>query len=122
MAILTGYLPMEQGVACYAALRQHADTAVATGDNRTQDQIMADTLVERVTGQARAIDVNVELQLTMPLDSLINRTNASAAVVTYARIKKLMIGCWMIHDLSAGKNTPKCTFMSSSDARDLEKM
>lgn len=81
MAILTGYLPMEQGVACYAALRQHADTAVATGDKRTQDQIMADTLVERVTGQARAIDVNVELQLMMPLDSLINRTNASAAVI-----------------------------------------
>jgi hypothetical protein len=30
MAVLTGYLPVEQGVACYAALRQHADTAVAT--------------------------------------------------------------------------------------------
>ena len=36
MAILTGYLPVEQGIACYAALRQHADTAVATGDSRTR--------------------------------------------------------------------------------------
>jgi len=51
MAILTGYLPVEQGIACYAALRQHADTAVATGDSRTRDQIMADTVVERITGQ-----------------------------------------------------------------------
>ena len=49
-------------------------------------------------------------------------TNASAAVVAYARIKKLVIGCWMIYDLSARINIPKCTFMSSSDAGDLGKM
>jgi hypothetical protein len=49
-------------------------------------------------------------------------TNASAAVVAYARIKKLVIGCWMIHDLRARINIPKCRFMSSSDAEDLEKM
>jgi hypothetical protein len=78
MAILTGYLPMEQGIACYAALRQHADTRVARGDSRTRDQIMADTLVERVTGQGRATDVNVELQLLMPLDSLINKDKSGS--------------------------------------------
>ena len=49
-------------------------------------------------------------------------TNASAAVVAYPRIKKLVIGRCMIHDLSARINIPKCTFMSSSDAGDLEKM
>jgi hypothetical protein len=81
MAVLTGYLPVEQGIACYAALRQHADTAVATGDGRTRDQIMADTLVERITGQATAADVNVELQLMMPLDALINADDHSAAVI-----------------------------------------
>jgi hypothetical protein len=81
MAVLSGYLPVEQGIACYAALRHHADTAVATGDGRTRDQIMADTLMERITGQARATDVNVELQLLMPLDSLLNKENASAAVI-----------------------------------------
>ena len=69
MAVLTGYLPVEQGVACYAALRHHADTAVATGDGRSRDQIMADTLVERLTGQTHAADVNIELQLLMPLDT-----------------------------------------------------
>jgi hypothetical protein len=31
MAILTGYLPVEQAVACYAALRRYADTLVAAG-------------------------------------------------------------------------------------------
>ena len=81
MAILTGYLPVEQGIACYAALRKHADAAVAIGDGRTRDQIMADTLVERVTGQATAGDVNVELHLMMPLDALINPDDHSAAVI-----------------------------------------
>jgi Domain of unknown function (DUF222) len=81
MAVLTGYLPVEQGIACYAALRRHADTAVATGDSRTRDQIMADTLVERVTGQAAAGDVNVELQLMMPLDALISPDDPKAAMV-----------------------------------------
>ena len=54
MAVLTGYLPVEQGIACYAALQRHADGIVATGDTRTRGQIMADTLVERLTGQAAA--------------------------------------------------------------------
>jgi Domain of unknown function (DUF222) len=81
MAILTGYLPVEQGVACFAALRRHADTIVATGDDRTRDQIMADTLVERLTGQAAAGDLNIELQLMMPLDALIKPDDQSAAVI-----------------------------------------
>jgi len=81
MAILTGYLPVEQGIACYTALRQHADSTLAAGDQRTRDQIMADTLVERLTGQIRAADINVELQIMMPLDSLINSEDASAALI-----------------------------------------
>ena len=79
MAILSGYLPVEQGVACYTALRRHADSAVASGDDRTRDQIMADTLVERITGQATAADVKVELQIMMPLDALIDPSRNTAA-------------------------------------------
>jgi Domain of unknown function (DUF222) len=81
MAVLTGYLPVEQGIACYAALRRYADTAVATGDGRTRDQIMADTMVERLTGQAAAGDLNIELQLMMPLDALIKPDDRSAALI-----------------------------------------
>ncbi len=47
MAVLSALLPVEQGVACLAALRKFADSAVATGDGRSRDQVMADTLVER---------------------------------------------------------------------------
>jgi hypothetical protein len=72
MAMLSGYLPVEQGVACYAALRKHTDGLVAGGDGRSRDQIMADTMVERLTGQTTAADVNVELQIMMPLDALLD--------------------------------------------------
>jgi hypothetical protein len=71
MAVLSGLLPVEQGVACLAALRKHADSVVATGgDDRSRDQVMADTLVERLTGQARAGDVNVEVGIVIPVDAL----------------------------------------------------
>jgi hypothetical protein len=83
MAVLTGYLPVEQGVACLAALRRHTDRVKADGDPRSRDQIMADTLVARVTGQAAAADVNIELHLLMPLSSLLNPHDAAAEIAGY---------------------------------------
>lgn len=84
MAVLTGYLPVEQGVACLAALRQHTDGVVATGDDRTRDQIMADSLVERLTGQTRAQDVAVELQIVMPLEAVLDPDTSRTTTVTGA--------------------------------------
>ena len=72
MSLLTGYLPAEQGIACLKALQDHTDTTKAAGDARCRDQIMADTLVERITGQAHASDVNAELQIMMDLDTLLD--------------------------------------------------
>jgi hypothetical protein len=43
MSVLGGLLPVEQGVACLAALRAHTNQVVAAGDERSRDQIMADT-------------------------------------------------------------------------------
>ena len=54
MSQLSALLPVAQGVAVYAALTRSADTARAGGDARSRGQIMADTLVERVTGQSSA--------------------------------------------------------------------
>ena len=65
MACLSGLLPAVQGVAVYAALTKHADTLRGTGDGRSRGQIMADTLVERVTGQTTAAAVPVEIHLVM---------------------------------------------------------
>jgi hypothetical protein len=82
MSILSGFLPVEQGVACVAALRAHTDTVKNTGDPRTRDQIMADTLVERITGQATAGDVHAEVAIVIPVDALTqpDTTNTAAQV------------------------------------------
>ena len=82
MSVLTGYLPVEQGVACLAALRRHTDGVVATGDDRSRDQIMADTLVERLTGQASAANVAVEIQLVVPADVITDPDSSRTAMIT----------------------------------------
>lgn len=82
MALLSGFLPVEQGVACWAALRAHTDTVVAGGDERNRDQIMADTLVERLTGQVRAEDVNVEVGITIKVEDLLDPDHPGTADIT----------------------------------------
>lgn len=69
MTWFTALLPVKAGVALYAAVKQAADFATGLGDPRGRGQIMADTLVSRVTGQP-AEAVGVTLNLTMPATSL----------------------------------------------------
>ncbi|MDQ2624803.1 MAG: 13E12 repeat family protein, partial [Actinomycetota bacterium] len=65
MTYLTALVPLAQGVAMLAQLRLAAQSARARGDERSQGQVMADTLVERVTGQAKADAVPVAVNLIM---------------------------------------------------------
>jgi hypothetical protein len=76
MARLTALLPVAQGVAAYAALIRDADSRISQGDQRGRGQLMADTLVERVTGQTEAIDVPVEINLIMAADTLLQPDGA----------------------------------------------
>ena len=71
MARLTALVPVSQGVAAFAALIQAADAGRAVGDERGRGQIMADTMVERITGQAIAEDVVVQVNLLMTDQSLL---------------------------------------------------
>ena len=71
MTYLTALLPVAQGVAVYAALNAVAGQGRAEGDERSRGQVMADALVERVTGQASAAAVPVEVQLVMPAETLL---------------------------------------------------
>ena len=64
MTYLTALLPAAQGVAAYAALTRDSDTARSAGDDRSRGQVMADTLVERVTGTPGGV-TGVEIQLVM---------------------------------------------------------
>lgn len=70
MSILSGLLPVVEGVSVLKALTVEADRLVGVGDGRSRGQIMADTLVERVTGQAVAGQVRVEVQVVMTDRSL----------------------------------------------------
>jgi hypothetical protein len=72
MTRLTGLLPVAQGVAAHAALSREADRLIGAGDGRTRGQIMADTLVERLTGQTTASGVPLEIQLVMTDASLLD--------------------------------------------------
>jgi len=77
MTRLSALLPAAQGVAAYAALARAADTLRATGDSRGRGQVMADTLVERVTGQSTADAVPVEINLVMT-DRTLFKTDTDA--------------------------------------------
>ncbi|MGH3445214.1 MAG: HNH endonuclease [Nocardioidaceae bacterium] len=65
MAHLTALLPVAQAVAAFAALRVAADAGKAAGDARSRQQLMADTMVERVTGQSTAEGVPVEVDIIL---------------------------------------------------------
>ena len=78
MTRLTALLPVAQGVAAYAALCRTADSTTAGGDERGRGQIMADTLVERVTGQASADAVPVEVELVLTDHTLLGTDDPRA--------------------------------------------
>ena len=64
MTYLTALLPVAQGVAAYKALKEAADSARCSGDERSRGQVMADTLVERLTGTPGGVS-KVEVQLVL---------------------------------------------------------
>jgi hypothetical protein len=74
MADLVAHLPAEQAAACFGALHRAVNEHYVTAESVTRSggQILADTLVERLTGQATATDVGVEVQIVMPVESLID--------------------------------------------------
>ncbi len=72
MSSLNAMLPLTQGVAVYAALNAAAASARAVGDGRSRGQVMADMLVERVTGQERAELVPLRVDLIITDQALTN--------------------------------------------------
>ncbi|WP_099021894.1 DUF222 domain-containing protein [Mycolicibacterium palauense] len=67
MTYVTALLPVAQGVSVYAALKRQADT---NADGRSRGQVMADTLVERVTGRTAAAATPVAVNLVLSDDTL----------------------------------------------------
>ena len=67
MTYVTALLPMTQGVGVYAALKRAADTCF---DGRSRGQVMADTLVERVTGRPADTATPIAVNLVLSDDTL----------------------------------------------------
>ncbi|MFP3460494.1 HNH endonuclease [Arthrobacter globiformis] len=85
MTYLTALLPVHEGVAVYAALTRHADSLRASGDPRSRDQAMADTLVERTTGTPGGI-TGIELNLVMTDRTLLQGDSEPARIPGYGII------------------------------------
>ena len=81
MTYVTALLPVAQGVGVYAGLRRAADAARATGDGRSRGQLMADTLVERVTGRETAEAVPVAVNLVVSDATLLGAGHEPGALV-----------------------------------------
>jgi hypothetical protein len=83
MTYVTALLPMAQGVSVYAALRRTADTCA---DGRGRGQVMADTLVERITGRPAEVPVPVAVNLVMADDALLGDSTVPGRVSGYGPI------------------------------------
>jgi hypothetical protein len=83
MTYVTALLPMTQGVSVYAALRQAADTC---GDGRGRGQVMADTLIERVTGRPAEVPVPVGVNLVITDESLLAGSTDPARIAGYGPV------------------------------------
>ena len=83
MADLVAHLPAEQAAVCYGALHRAVNDHDVTAESvtRTRGQILADTLVERLTGQATAGDVGVEVQVVVPVETLLDPDNSLPAQI-----------------------------------------
>jgi hypothetical protein len=103
MAKITAVLPVEQAVACFASLRAAAEAGRAGGDERTKDQLKADTFAERITGQATAAAIPVEIQLVMTSDALLARTEEPAQLPGYGPLPAFLARRILTRDPEAVK-------------------
>ncbi|NMR28781.1 DUF222 domain-containing protein [Arthrobacter sp. SF27] len=83
MAQVSCLLPVVQGVAVHAALAKEADRLKAQGDERGRGQLMADILVERVTGQPAENPAKIEVQLVMTDRTLFQGDSEPARLAGY---------------------------------------
>ena len=83
MAYVTALLPAAQGVSVYAALNRAATTIV---DHRSRGAVMADTLVERVTGRPAGTPEPVAVNLVISDETLLGGDNTAAVVEGYGPI------------------------------------
>lgn len=101
MANLSALLPAAQAIAAFASLTREADARRAAGDCRSRGQVMADTLVQRLTGQATADAVPVEVSLVMTDRTLLRGDDEPAQLDGYGPVPADMARTWTRSDEAA---------------------
>ena len=91
MTYVTALLPVAQGVSIYAALKREADVCC---DGRSRGQVMADTLVERVTGRPADQPVPVAVNVVISDQALLSVGN-EAAVIAGCLVATVKPSRWM---------------------------
>ncbi|MEO7447419.1 MAG: DUF222 domain-containing protein [Humibacillus sp.] len=86
MAVVSALLPVAQAVAVHATLVRAALVGKASGEERSKGQLMADTLVELVTGHATADEVPVEVQIVITDRALVDGDETPAHVPGYGPV------------------------------------
>jgi hypothetical protein len=126
MTYVTALLPMRDGVSVFAALTRLAKDAVADGDDRGRGQIMADALVERITGHAVGA-VPIRINLVMSDTTLLGADCTPAAVPGHGTMPAEVARAWVRATIAArvvsidDLVTVRRLF-TSPDARDLVAM
>jgi hypothetical protein len=101
MVYLTALLPLTQGIGAYAALRRAADT---TTDGRSRGQVMADTLVDRLTGRPAQAPVPVEVNLVITDDTLLGGDTTPARIPGYGPIPAAIARHLVAHTASDARS------------------
>ena len=95
MAYVTALLPVREAVTVEATLRRDAASICAAGDMRTRSQIMADLLVQRVTGVSTAAAVPVTINLVVSDDVLFGDGTEGAHVDGYGTVPAGLVRKWV---------------------------
>lgn len=106
MTLLTALLPLRQGVRILATLTKVAESAKAVGAERGKGQLMADTLIHRLThhtpctnepGTCTTVDEpNIVLELVMTDRALFDGANDPALMVGYDPIPAPTARNWIL--------------------------
>lgn len=91
MSLLSALLPVAQGVAVHTSLRRHAASLRSQGDHRSLGQLMADTLVARVTGLERADAIPVEVRLVVSDRTLVAGGDEPGHVPGYGPVPATLV-------------------------------
>ncbi|UKA51949.1 HNH endonuclease [Arthrobacter sp. FW305-123] len=106
MTYLTALLPVAQGVAVYAALNRTADSMRSSGDARTRGQVMADTLIERVTGTPGGVS-GINLNLVMTDRTLFQGDSEPARLEGYGIVPSEWARALLVEDQCGSEDQPQ---------------